>query len=136
MDIVQIQKRIEAMENLQREIRDAKQMLKEELENDERYAEALEHANEENSKKKRIKEEIENSGSNKKLLQEIKENKEELDTLREILSAELMQLYAEQKTDEITDINGDIRKFKVSVKLLGRGNKYDDRDTYGKFNKE
>lgn len=135
MDIVQIQKRIEVVENLQREIRDAKQMLKEELENDDRYVEVYDEANEAASKKKRIKEEIENSGSNKKLIQEIKENKEELDTLKEILSAELMQLYAEKKTDEITDINGDKRKFKVTVKLMGRGSS-ENRDNFGKYSKE
>ena len=58
MDLAQIQKRIEMMENLQRETREAKEMLKEELENDERYREVLEEANEVNTKKKRIKEEI------------------------------------------------------------------------------
>lgn len=133
MDVVQIQKRIEAVENLQREIRDAKQMLKEELENDDRYLEADQETSELASKKKRIKEEIESSGSNKKLLQEIKENKEELETLREILSAELMQIYTENKTDMITDINGDIRKFKISVKLMRGGGNYDNRDSMGKY---
>lgn len=136
MDITQIQKRIEAVEDLQREIRDAKQMLKEELESDDRYSEILDQANEINSKKKRVKEEIENSGSNKKLLQEIKDNKEELDTLREILSAELIQIYSEQKVDVITDSSGELRKFKISVKLSGRGNRYEDRDSFGKFEKD
>ncbi len=133
MDVSQIQKRIEAVENLQREIRDAKQMLKEELENDDRYLEADQEVSELATKKKRIKEEIESSGSNKKLLQEIKDNKEELDTLREILSAELMQIYTEKKTDVITDINGDIRKFKISVKLMRGGGNYDNRDSMGKY---
>jgi len=136
MDLAQIQKRIEAVENLQREIRDAKQMLKEELESDDRYREVYEEANEVNTKKKRIKEEIEGTGSNKSLAHGIKENKEELDTLREILSAELMQLYTEKQIDEVTDINGDVRKFKLSVKLMGRGGSGEGRDSFGKYSKE
>ena len=136
MDLAQIQKRIEMMENLQRESREAKEMLKEELENDERYREVLEEANEVNAKKKRIKEEIENGGSNKKLLQTIKDNAEELATLKEILTAELVEVYAEQKVDAITDANGDVRKFKLSVKLMGRGSSYEGRDSFGKYSKE
>ena len=136
MDLAQIQKRIEMMEELQRETREAKEMLKEELENDERYREVLEEANEVNAKKKRIKEEIENGGSNKKLLQTIKDNAEELATLKEILTAELVEVYAEQKVDEITDANGDVRKFKLSVRLMGRGSYNEGRDSFGKYSKE
>ena len=124
MEIMKTQKRIEAIEVLQRQIRETKEMLKEELENNPEYREAEEQAKEANSKKKRLKDEISNSGSNKELLMKIKEDSEELVTLKEILSAELTQVYTEQKVDEIQDANGEVRKFKVLAKLLNKKSNY------------
>lgn len=126
MEIGQIQKRIEMIEKLQREVRDSKEILKGELENDQNYVEAFEEAKEAANKKKRIKQEIENQGSNKQMLVDIKENTEELGTLKEILSAELIEYYSTNKSDEITDANGEIRKFKFSVKLQNRRSGFDD----------
>jgi len=135
MDISQIQKRIETIEKLSRENRELKEILKGELENDSRYIEAFEENKESSTKKKRLKEEIENSGSNKQMIETIKENNEELVTLKEILSAELMQLYTENNTDQITDHEGNIRKFRVSAKILSKNANYDDRDQFGKYAK-
>lgn len=128
MEISRTQKRIEAIETLQRQIRETKEMLKEELENNPEYREAADQSTEMNNKKKRLKDEISNSGSNKELLMKIKEDSEELATLKEILSAELTEVYTENKVDEITDSNGDVRKFKVQAKLLSRKSNYEIRD--------
>lgn len=136
MDISQIQKRIETIEKLQRENRELKEIMKGELENDQRFVEAFEEAKEASTKKKRLKEEIENGGSNKEMLATIKDNNEELSTLKEILSAELMQIYTEQKSDQISDAEGNVRKFKVSAKILGKNSNYDDRDQMGKYTKD
>jgi len=133
MDLASIQKRITTIENLQRENREAREMLKSELENDSNYREALEVADGASKEKKRIKEEIENSGSNKELIAKVQENNEELSTLKEILSAELAEVYVESKKDEITDENGEVRKFKISAQLLAKGKRYEDRDSFGKF---
>jgi len=133
MDLEQTKKRIEAIENLQREIREAKEMLKEELEADPGYREIADEANEITTKKKKIKAELENSGSNKKLLETIKENSEEISTLKEILSAELMQIYTEQKADEITDANGNVRKIQVQARLKSKGTNYEGRDQMGQY---
>lgn len=131
-----MQKRIEMIEQLQRQIRETKEMLKEELENNAEYRDAVEQANELNTKKKRLKDEISNSGSNKELLAKIKEDSEEIATLKEILSAELMQVYTEEKVDEIPDLNGDVRKFKVQAKLVSKKSAYDTRDGMGQYIKE
>lgn len=136
MSLDQVNKRIEIIDNLQLEIKNAKEILKGELENEETYREATEEANEINSKKKRLKEEILGKGSNQKLSQEIKENLEELSTLKEILSAELMQIYKESDTDEFTDGSGSVRKFVFQVKLLPKGSKHDSRDNFGKYTEE
>lgn len=135
MGIDQVNKRIEAIENLQLEIKNAKEILKGEMENEDIYREAVEEANAANSKKKRIKDEILGKGSNQKLVAEIKDNQEELATLKDILSAELMEVYKESNSDEFTDPNGQVRKFMFQVKLLPKGS-HDNRDSYGKYSEE
>lgn len=133
MDISHIQKRIGMLEKLSKEIKDAREMLKDELENDPAYVEALMEADEANSKKKRIKEEVLGRGPNYKLFEDIKANNEELKTLKEILSAELTQVWGESQSDEITDHNGEVRKFQVGAKLLPKKGGGFDRDGEGKF---
>lgn len=133
MDIETIRKRITLLEKYKKENRDAKEMLKGELENDAAYMEALSEAEAANAKKKRIKEEILSRGSNSKLALEMKNNNEEISVLKDILSAELMEVYKEEGTDEISDADGDSRKFKVVVTLLPKGAKGQDRDNLGKY---
>lgn len=137
METSQIQKRLALMEKYAKEIKDAKEMLKEELESNPEYIEVVKEANEVNAKKKRIKEEILGRGANAKLSEEIKNNNEEIGTLKEILSAELMQLWEENdKTDEIADHNGETRKFQVLAKLLPKKGSYQDRDNFGKYKED
>jgi len=134
MNIEQIQKRIGILEKMTKEIKDAKEMLKEELENDPVYVEAQEDYDEANAKKKLVKEEILRRGPNLKLSEDIKANSDEIKTLKEILSAELTQVWGESQSDEITDHNGEVRKFQVGAKLLPKKGNFDfDRDHEGKF---
>lgn len=136
MDLDSIHKRISMIDRLQRQNRETREMLKAELENDENFRQALENADQAGREKKRIKEEIENSGSNKELVATIKENNEELSTLKEILSAELAQVYVESKSDQITDADGDVRKFKISATLMSKRGNYENRDSFGKFTQD
>ena len=133
MDIAQIQKRIAMMEQYSKEIKDAKEMLKEEMESDDAYRESAEEAAVANTKKKQLKDAIMARGANQKLVMEIKQNNEEISLLREILSAELMQIYKENDSEEIADANGESRKFKVNAKLLPRGATFEKRDNFGKY---
>lgn len=133
MDLAQIAKRISLLEKYSKEIRDAKEMLKEELLNDEAFVEAEKEATEANNKKKKIKDEIFAKGPNQKLLAEIKGNAEEITLLREILSAELVQVYKETDAEEILDQDGEARKFKLNVKLAPKKGVNHDRDNFGKF---
>ena len=133
MDISAIQKRISLMEKYMTETREAKQMIKEELENDMTYLEAAEEVKAAVAKRKRLKDEILSQGPNQKLLDTIKSNKEEISLLREILSTELIQVYQENKTDEIADESGESRKFKINVKLLPRGARLDNKEIYDKY---
>ena len=136
MDMAAIQKRISLLEKYTQENREMKEMIKEELENDLGYVELVEEAKAIAEKKKRLKDEILAAGPNQKLADTIKSNTEEIGLLREILSAELIQVYTENKTDEITDEAGQSRKFKINVKLLPRGVKDDDRDNFGRYTDE
>lgn len=83
--------------------------------------------------KKRLKEEIMARGANQKLAAEIKQNTDETTLLKEILSAELVEVHKENETDEIADANGEMRKFKNTAKLLPKGFKFERRDSFGKY---
>ena len=131
MGIEGIQKRIALIEKYEEEIRVAKEMLKGELENSPEYLQSEEEVKEVQNKKKKIKEEILASGPNQKLTADIKHNTEEIATLREILSAELVQVFKESDTDEIQDASGEARKFKVSIKLAPK--KGQGRDDSGRY---
>ncbi|MFA4996348.1 MAG: hypothetical protein WC536_04380 [Patescibacteria group bacterium] len=136
MDVSTIQKRIDLLEKYEEEVRNAKEMLDGELDNSVEYLEAVEEAKAVTQKKKQIKDEVLGSGPNQKLLADIKANTEEIATLKEILSVELMQIFQENKTDEFHDANGEPRKFKVSVKLLPKKGVYQNRNTFGQYEKD
>lgn len=136
MDLSTVQKRISLLEKYSQENRELKEMIKEELENEIKYVEAVEETKAAVNKRKQIKDEILANGPNQKMLETIKSNSEEIATLREILSSELMQVYEENKTDEIADENGENRKFKINVKLLPKGVKLDKRDNLGQYTRD
>lgn len=135
MDIGAIQKRISLLEKYTTENREAKQMIKEELENDLSYLETVEEVKASVAKRKKLKDDILAQGPNQKLLATIKSNNEEISLLKEILSTELMQVYEENKTDEIADADGESRKFKINVKLLPKGARTESRDGFGKYSR-
>lgn len=136
MDITSIQKRISLIEKLTKEIRDANEMLKDELENEPAYTEAADEAKAASNKKKQIKDEIIARDGNQKLVDTVKANSEELATLKEILSAELAQLYRSDNIEEITDADGQSRKLKVAIRLLPKNAKDNNRDNFGKYTSE
>jgi len=131
MDIETIRKRIEQLEKLQEEVKISKDMLKGELENDLSYLEAAEEVKAATQKRKQLKDALLGTGPNQEVAATIKENSEEIATLKEILSAELMQAYQESNSDEIAG-----RKIKVMVRLLPKKGNYESRDDFGKYTKE
>jgi hypothetical protein len=130
LDLATIQRRIELIEKYEAEIKTAKEMIKNDLENDPEYIKASEEAKEVLSKKRNSKEIIYAKAEIQKLLRDVKDNVEEIATLKDILSQELMQLYEESRADEIEDSGGEVRKFKIFAKLLPKRkaiyDKYDD----------
>lgn len=136
MDITAIQKRISRLEKYTVETREMKEMIKEELENDLSYCEVVDEAKALAQKKKQLKDDLLAAGPNQKILDSIKSNTEEIKLLKEILSAELIEVYAERRTDEIADAEGESRKFKINVKILPKGVKSEGRDEFGKYSKE
>jgi uncharacterized surface protein with fasciclin (FAS1) repeats len=135
MDLESIQKRIGMMEKYQEEIRACREMIKSELESDQAYQDAVVEAQEMINKRKKIKEEILAREPNQKLVNEMKENSEEISTLKEILSAELVKVWEESQTDEITDADGATRKFKLMVKLEPKKGRYESRNNFGQYTK-
>lgn len=113
-----VSRRISLIEKYREEIRIAKETLKVELDDSPEYKEAEVAAKAANQKKKQIKDAIWGKASNQALRDDIRINMEEIATLQEILSAELMQIFQERNTDEVPDETGETRKFKVTAKLM------------------
>jgi len=133
MDIPTIHKRMRDVEVFKDKNKVAREALKNELENNPEYLEVCEELKAILLKRKRIRDEIWAQVETQKLVSDIKENKEELTTLEDILSVELMDYYKENETDEIDDEFGEPRRFKISIKLLPKTNKYLERDQEGKY---
>ena len=117
MNLSTIQRRIEIINEYEKEMKTAKEMLKAELDNDESFTKATEEYKLMVQKRKRIKDEVLNRADNKKLVDEIKHNAEEVSSLREILSTELIELYQKNKTDQIDDGKGNHLQVVFSAKL-------------------
>ena len=128
MDLDVIKKRIEQLNKLKEEMKIQKELVKGELENEESYLAANEEAKAANQKKKQIKDEIMGRGANQEVLAKIKDDNEEMATLKEILSAELVQLFHENNTEEIAD-----QKIKIIGTLIPKNKQYDKRDNYGQY---
>jgi hypothetical protein len=131
-----VQKRIEQIDLTEKENKEARSILREALEDDPIYLEAVSEAKEAIAKRNKIKKELMAKIDNQKVQIKIKENNEELSTLKEILSVELVKLHHEKQTDEVEDQFGEPRKFKLIAKLLPRKKRYDERDNEGRFAKD
>ena len=127
MDIEMILKRIGQLEKLQEEVKINKDMLKGELENDLKYLEVVEEVKAAVQKRKQIKDEILGTGPNQEVVANIKNENEEISTLKEILTAELVAHFQENQTDEIAG-----RKFKLNARLLPK-NYSESRNNFGQY---
>ena len=126
--------RMSQIDELEEENRRAKELIKDQLENDESFQESNQKSREALKEKRRIKDTVLAESQN--LIEDVRANNEEISTLKEILSAELVDYYQQKKTDEIADKTGEKRKFKIIVRLIPRKNPYDKRDIEGKYAKE
>jgi len=133
MDLSVIKERISIIEKLEQDNKKSKELLNSALENDKAYTQVADEAKSAARKKKELRDAIYIQEGNAKLAEDIRENLDEIKTLREILSVELMSFYEKNKTDEITDSDGEKRKFKFNVKLMPKGAKTDERDDLGRF---
>lgn len=118
MDLATIQNRIKMIEDLEKENRTLKDMLKDELDNDESYTEANKKAKEAISARKKIKEQIFSKPECERTISDVKANSEEISTLREIIATELTEYYEKNRTNKIVGPDGQERKFKISVRFV------------------
>jgi hypothetical protein len=122
MDINSIKKRIASIEELKEGMKVAQEAIKNALENDPLYKEAVEDAKGINAKKKKLREDVLNQSENREFVEKIRDTKEEISTLEELLSYELVEYSQTNNTDMIQGDDGLVRKFKIRVQLLpGRG---------------
>jgi len=135
VDLATVSKRISELERVSEEIRILKEMLKGELENEDAYLQSVEAVKEAVKQRKTIKDEILAKGPNQEAMANIKNLSEEAVTLREILSAELTELFRENNADEIADADGQTRKFVVSAKVLPKKGPKEYRNNMGQYDK-
>ena len=135
MEVDQIRNRIAELEKNQKEIKAAKDAIKQQLENDLEYVQAREEAKTANIKKKQVKDTILNLPENQKYVEEIKNNTQDLSVLKDILSAELLDFYQKSNKEEFLDSEGKIRKFKIGATLVKGAERYDEQGGFGQSNK-
>jgi len=117
MDKEQIKDRLQKVDELNAQIKVAKEMLRDALDNDSVYQQTEEETKLARDKKKNLVNEIYNQPENRKIVDEIKATREEIATLKEILSEELIEYRNQHKTESIEGHDGQVRIFKFSVKL-------------------
>lgn len=137
MDLAIVRQRIRQIEDYENQNKISRETLKNELDNEPTYEESVLKAKEAILEKRKIKDEIFARKENQEVTAQIKENMEEIKMMKEILSAELAELFREKQVDEIEDEDGDTRKFKLVAKVMpkktSRRELDQDRDTFGKF---
>lgn len=133
MDVAKIHTRIAEVDKLKEANRISRQTLKDELENSDEYRAACDALTAAQRRKKEIKEQIMAGEEMDKLTHLIKENNEELSTIEEILTTELMEYVQVNNETQIPDIDGEPRKIKLIAKIMPKKKKWDDRDVEGKF---
>lgn len=107
------------MDDLTVELTKLKSDLEDALMDDPEYTKMLQ-ADEENKKfRKEKKERIMSTALVKGYQEEIKEKMREIRENRELLAQELVDYYRESGTLEITDADGNVKRMKFSVKLVG-----------------
>lgn len=112
-----IQKRLKIIEDLKAELNTKQEMVKDVLENDSDYQEKLEKHDKAKKERDVRKQEILNQTNIAVINEEILETRKEINENKEVLSEELMVLYATEGVTQITDLEGNTREFKVSVRL-------------------
>ena len=118
MENEQIRARLSEIEKLKKEVKVAKDVVKQQLENDLEFVQARDEAKKANQKKKQVKDMIMNLPENQKLAEEIKNNTQDLSVLNDILSAELFDFYQKSQKEEFVDEDGKVRKFKIQAVLI------------------
>lgn len=119
MDIASIQKRIEIIEQLQKELKTVAEMLKDGLQNDLTLQKAEEAKSRMVEESKVAKNKALERSDIKKLINDIKEKKDEIKEAQDTLSLELIEYYRQNSLLTIEDANGNVREMKFSVKLSG-----------------
>lgn len=124
MSLEKIQKRIKILEKYKEENKKSREMIKDTLESDDKYQEALETSKQAAKLKKEIKERIMEQPNMEELQWKIKENREEIKINNQILAQELSQYMQKTNSNQIEDDTGEIRTFEMSVKLSRKKNDF------------
>ncbi|MEK7595811.1 MAG: hypothetical protein AAB443_04475 [Patescibacteria group bacterium] len=117
MELTSIQKRIQIIEGLQKELQVLSNMLKETYENDPQFQKAEEENSKVREETKVAKNKVEEKESVKKILTDMKEKRDDIKEAQETLSLELIEYYRKNSVLTVEDGDGKVREMKISVKL-------------------
>ena len=113
-----IQKRLLIISDLKGELNSLKESYDEIMEEDSLYQEAQEKEMEVREEKKASKTRLMSNPIHSSMAEDIKEKRREIKENNEALSVELVELYRNEGTTEITDTEGNIKRLKFSVRLV------------------
>lgn len=113
-----IQKRLKILDDLAHELTKLKGDLEDALMDNPAYGKLLEEDEETKKSHKEKKDRIMSTATVKGYQEEIKEKMQEVRENREILAQELVDYYRDNGTLEITDVDGNVKHMKFSVKLV------------------
>lgn len=123
MNTQTINKRLKIIDDLNKELNVLKEQYEEALENDPQYQRVQERLEEIKAEvkeqKQKVEEKVEQKSSYLVLKEEIKEKKTEIKENKEILSVELVEFYRDTGQIEFEDDEGNVKKLKFSVRLVG-----------------
>lgn len=126
MEIAQVHKRLAQQEEMQKQIKDLKQILTDALMADDKYQQVDAEMRELATKKKRVKDDVWNLPDTRTIVEKLKDFQEDLKDTNEILYHELLAWRQENNNaDEFPAADGSMRKVKISIKLAP---KYEERN--------
>ncbi len=119
IEISSIQKRIQIIEDLTKELKTLSDMVKDTMQNDPNFAKAEEEKAKMREEAKVAKNKVEDKAEVKRMLSDMKEKRDEIKEAKETLSLELIEYYRQNTLLTIEDGDGKVREMKISVKLSG-----------------
>jgi phosphosulfolactate synthase (CoM biosynthesis protein A) len=117
METQMISKRLKILSDLQEEINRIKALYQDSLENDPKYQELQEQSQKFRDESKEQRQKIKQNDTLKSMDDQLKRIRQDMKENKEALAQELADYYKDSGSMEITDADGNVKRFVFSVRL-------------------